>query len=207
MKRNVQLLLLATATILLPTSCTEQQAAEKPAEIIAESPVEAPVNSPYDIIERGEYLTRIIGCDHCHSPKKMTPQGPVLDMEKYMMGYPSDRPLPELNPADVVPGGWVFMTGDLTAAVGPWGITFASNLTPDPTGIGNWTFENFKLALVEGKFKGIETGRTILPPMPWQSLGTMEEEDMKAIFAYLKSLKPIENQVPGYIPPSEMANL
>src|SRR5690606_32805417 len=200
MKTNLHMLILASASILLFTSCTEQQAAEVPEEIVQEETIE----SPHSIIERGEYLTRVIGCDHCHSPKKMTAQGPVIDMDKYMMGYPADRPLPEYDAADVAPGNWVLMNGDLTATVGPWGITYASNLTPDETGIGNWTFENFKLALTQGKYKGIETGRTLMPPMPWQSLGTMEDEDMKAIFAYLKSLKPIENLVPAYSPPMAM---
>lgn len=194
------MLVLAAALIGLFTACTEQKAAEIPSSNLKIAEVE----SPESLIMRGEYLTQIIGCDHCHSPKKMTAQGPVVDMDKYMMGYPADRPLPEFDAADVTPGKWVLMNGDLTATVGPWGVTYASNLTPDPTGIGNWTFENFKLALTQGKYKGIETGRTIMPPMPWQSLGKMEESDMKAIFAYLKSLKPIENQVPAYTPPMAM---
>ncbi|NEN23897.1 diheme cytochrome c-553 [Cryomorpha ignava] len=200
MKAKFQMLILATALLGLSLACTQQKEADIPSSNLQIAAVE----SPESVINRGEYLTKVIGCDHCHSPKKMTAQGPVIDIDKYMMGYPADRPLPEYDAANVAPGKWVLMNGDLTAAVGPWGITYASNLTPDPTGIGNWTFENFKLALTQGKYKGIESGRTIMPPMPWQSLGKMDETDMKAIFAYLKSLKPIENQVPAYTPPMAM---
>ena len=200
MKTNFQMLLLVSALMGLFTACTEQKAADVPSDDLELAIAEPPQN----LIKRGEYLTSVIGCDHCHSPKKMTAQGPVIDMDKYMMGYPAEQPLPKYATADVAPGNWILMNGDLTATVGPWGITYASNLTPDATGIGNWTFENFKLALTQGKYKGIETGRTLMPPMPWQSLGKMDEADMKAIFAYLKSIKPIENQVPAYTPPMAM---
>jgi len=43
--------------------------------------------------------------------------------------------------------------------------------------------------------------REILPPMPWQDIGKMSDDDLKAIFAYLKSLPPIENKVPEALPP------
>ena len=153
-----------------------------------------------EIIAKGEYLSLVGGCDHCHTPKKMTPQGPVPDMERWMMGYPADQPLPDM----VNPGQWVLMTGELTAAVGPWGVTFAANLTPDETGIGSWTYERFKKSITEGKFKGIDESRPLLPPMPWQSIGQMKDEDLRAIYAYLMSIKPIENVVPAYIPPTEL---
>lgn len=156
-------------------------------------------NTPENIIERGRYLTLIGGCADCHSPKKMTEMGPVLDIDKYMMGYPADRPLPKFKKADI-PSGWIMMTLDETATIGPWGISYGANLTPDATGLGNWTYENFKTALIEGKYKGDETARTLMPPMPWQSIGQMKDDDMRAVFAYLQTLKPIENVVPRYTP-------
>lgn len=85
---------------------------------------------------------------------------------------------------------------DLTAAAGPWGITFAGNLTPDATGIGNWTEEQFKKALTQGKFKGLDNTRLLLPPMPWLNYAEMKDEDIHSIFTYLKSISPVENTVP-----------
>lgn len=93
------------------------------------------------------------------------------------------------------------ITQTLTAWVGPWGVTFSANLTPDPTGIGGWTEQQFIYALREGKFKGLPNSRPILPPMPWQSIGRMTDDELKAIFSYLKSIKPINNAVPNAMPP------
>lgn len=156
-----------------------------------------------DLVEQGAYLVKVIGCDHCHTPKKMTPQGPVPDLDRWMMGYPSEDKLPEIRTEAVEPGKWVLMNGDLTASVGPWGVSFGANLTPDPTGIGNWSFDQFKNALTEGQFKGMDNTRPLMPPMPWQSYRELKENDLKAIFAYLQSIKPIENVVPAYIPRAE----
>jgi hypothetical protein len=52
-----------------------------------------------------------------------------------------------------------------------------------------------------GKHMG--SGRPILPPMPWETIGKMTDEDLKAIFAYLKTVKPIRNRVPMPVPPSK----
>jgi hypothetical protein len=106
----------------------------------------------------------------------------------------------------VQPGKWYLATGDLTAWVGPWGISYTANLTPDePTGIGMWTEEVFIKALRTGKHMGI--GRPILPPMPWPDFAKATDEDLKAIFAYLKSLPPIRNQVPDPVPPNQLSSL
>jgi len=89
---------------------------------------------------------------------------------------------------------------DLTAWVGPWGISFASNLTPDAeTGMGRWTVEQFIQTMRTGKHLGI--GRPVLPPMPTEALAAMTDSDLKALFSYLKSLKAIKNLVPAPIPP------
>ena len=154
-----------------------------------------------DLVDRGNYLVHTIGCDHCHTPKVMTPQGPVPDMDRWLMGYPSQEVLPKINKSEIGPDKWVLLNNDLTAAVGPWGVSFAANLTPHQTGLGNWTFEQFKKAMTEGKYKGVENTRMLLPPMPWQSYAGMKDEDLKAIYEYLKSIKPIENLVPDHISP------
>lgn len=169
-----------------------------------EKKLEKVTETKEEMIKRGEYLTTVIGCDHCHTPKKMTPNGPVSDRDKWLMGYPSDKKLPSINKSEITPDKWVLFTGDLTATVGPWGVSFAANLTPAATGIGSWSFEQFKKAMTEGKFKGLDNSRPIMPPMPWESLRELKENDLKAIFTYLMSIKPIENIVPNYIPPTEL---
>lgn len=149
-----------------------------------------------DRVKRGEYLVSIIGCDDCHSPKRMGPMGPEIIPELRLSGYPSSRPIMKAD-TSVISQGWAMFVPDLTSAVGPWGVSFSANLTSDETGIGNWTEENFLRAIREGKYKGLETSRPLLPPMPWFVYKNMKDEDLKSIFAYLKTVKPVENVVPA----------
>jgi hypothetical protein len=135
--------------------------------------------------------------------KSLGPQGPQIIPELMLSGYPGDRPRLKVETA-ALKIGWVLLTGDLTSAAGPWGVSYAANLTSDPTGIGSWTEDNFKRALKEGKFKGMPGGRTLLPPMPWQNYTNISDEDVSAIFAYLQSTKPVRNVVPAPIPPDQV---
>ena len=151
-------------------------------------------------VEWGEHLVTISGCGDCHTPKKMTPEGPVPDTSLLLSGHPSDVPAPDFNREEIESKGFV-VTNDLTTWIGPWGISFAANLTPDETGIGSWSEEQFIRSIREGKFKGLENSRQLLPPMPWQELGRMSDGELKAVFAYLKSIKPIHNVVPPPLPP------
>jgi hypothetical protein len=159
--------------------------------------------SDQQLADRGAYLVTIGGCHDCHSPKKMGTQGPEVDENIMLSGYQANRPILKANKA-ALNEGWALMTLDLTHSVGPWGASFSANLTSDPTGIGNWTEDQFKKALTEGKYKGMEGGRMLLPPMPWQNFVKMEDEDIKSIFAFLKSTKPIQNIVPPPIPPDAL---
>ena len=149
----------------------------------------------------GEHLVIIGGCNDCHTPKKMGPQGPVLDSFNMLSGHPANAPIPDIDRKMAQSKGLV-ITNDLTSWVGPWGVSFTANLTPDDTGIKNWTVDQFKLAIREGKFHGQANGRTLLPPMPWDMYRHMTDEELAAVFAYLKSLKPIENLVPAPLPPA-----
>ena len=148
----------------------------------------------------GEHLVIIGGCGDCHTPKKMTNRGPVEDSSLLLSGHPAQMPPPDVNRQEAQTKG-LAITQTLTSWVGPWGITFSANLTPDETGIGSWTEQQFIYALREGKFKGLPNSRPILPPMPWQSIGRMTDDELKAIFSYLKSIKPISNAVPNAMPP------
>jgi len=162
--------------------------------------------TPEEQIKLGEYNVATRGCIECHSPKKMTEMGLEVDEALFLSGHPSNSSLPRIDTALIGPGKWNLVTNDRTAWVGPWGVSFAANLTPDgPTGLGNWTEEIFIKAMRTGKNMGI--GRQILPPMPWKHVAKLKDEDIKSIFAYLKSLKPIRNQVPDPILPNELSKL
>jgi hypothetical protein len=155
------------------------------------------------LISKGEYLVGILGCNDCHTPKKMGPNGPELVVEQLLSGYPADRPVPKVN-KEALSEGWALMNSDLTCAVGPWGISFAANLTSDESGIGNWTYDQFKVCLTKGKHKGLESGRPLLPPMPWFNYVKMDDQDLKAVFTYLQSLPPVKNIVPAPITPDKL---
>jgi hypothetical protein len=154
-------------------------------------------------VERGKYLATAGGCGDCHSPKAFAAAGPVPDTTKLYSGYPSRARLPEIPKGILGPTQWgAITTNDMTAWAGSWGVSFAYNLTAHPaTGIGNWDERLFIQTIRTGKFMG--TSRDMLPPMPWQEIGSMTDDDLKAIFAYLKSLPPIENAIPAPIPPSQ----
>lgn len=122
-------------------------------------------------IERGRYLTTIAGCNDCHTP------GTFYGAPDY------DR---RLSGSEV---GWV----------GPWGVSFPRNLTPDTeTGIGSWTERQIVDALRTGMRPN---GTVLLPPMPWPMYTALSDEDAFAIAAYLKSLKPVKHRVPDVVAP------
>ena len=160
-------------------------------------------NKNQELIKRGEYLIGFGGCNDCHTPKIFTPKGPEPDPNRILSGYPSDAKLPEIPKGIIGPEKWGALTNnDLTAWFGPWGVSFAANLTPDKgTGLGSWTEDLFIKTMRTGKHLGV--GRDLLPPMPWFALAVLTDEDLRAVFAYLKSIKPIENMVPQPIPPKK----
>ena len=163
---------------------------------------QSPDKKKAEMVARGKYLVNVGDCNGCHTPPKYTAEGPVPDSSRFLSGYPATAPVPEV-PKDVIgPGKWVgLFSWDGTAFAGPWGVSFPRNLSPDTgTGLGSWTPEMFIKALRTGKDMG--EGRDILPPMPWQTFAKMTDTDLKAIFAYLRTLSPIENPVPDPIGPT-----
>lgn len=160
-----------------------------------------PVATNEEMVKRGKYLVDIMGCNDCHSPKMMTPQGPVPDTSLLLSGHPSKLPI---GPVDTTAlKSWVLFGPMLTAAAGPWGVSFAANITSDDSGIGSWSEQQFFKTIREGKYMGLDNGRMLLPPMPWQVYAQATDEDLRAIFAYLKSTKPVYNVVPPPIPPKK----
>lgn len=154
-------------------------------------------------VSRGKYLVEYGGCNDCHTPKVFGKQGPKPDLAKLLSGYQSSGKLPKIPKGVLGPKKWGAITNnDLTAWVGPWGVSFAANLTPDKeTGLGSWTEDSFIKTMRSGKHLG--TGRNILAPMPWFSLAALNDDDLKAIFAYLQSIPAVKNKVPNPMPPKK----
>jgi mono/diheme cytochrome c family protein len=155
-------------------------------------------NPNSEVIASGERLVHLLDCTACHTPKVMTPKGPQPDSSRLLSGQPADEKLPAVPEGVIGPTGWggVF-NGNQTAWAGPWGVSFATNLTPDmDTGIGGWTEEMFVEAMRTGRH--VEDGSPFLPPMPTYALLT--DNELHAVFTYLKSIKPVANKVPEALP-------
>ena len=162
--------------------------------------------SQSEMVALGKYIVTTGGCDDCHTPKIFTAMGPVFDTTRRFSGFPQGETLPAYDVKFAAPGNWIAAEKHLAAWVGPWGISYAANLTPDnATGIGALTEEMFIKSLREGKYMGV--GRPLLPPMPWDVIGKKTDQDHKAIYAYLRSVKPIHNEVPQPTPPDKMKEM
>jgi len=153
-----------------------------------------------DQVERGRYLVSVLGCNDCHTPWRMGEKGPEPDMSRMLSGHPQQL---KLGAPPTLDGGWVWAgAGTNTAFSGPWGVSYAINLTPDPlSGIGIWTEDMFVRAIRLGKHWG--QSRPIMPPMPWQVYRNLTDEDLHAVWSYLRSIPPVENRAPDYVPPPE----
>ncbi|HZH43759.1 MAG TPA: c-type cytochrome [Lysobacter sp.] len=168
----------------------------------AQPPAPAPKPDPAKVA-RGKYLVTIAGCNDCHTPLTMGPNGPEPDMSRMLSGHPQDLQMP---PAPALPAGpWqVVAAGTSTAWSGPWGVSFTANLTPDPeTGLGRWTFQNFKDTIRTGRHLG--RGRPILPPMPIPMYKHMTDADLEAVYSYLRTIPAVRNKVPEPLPPAAPA--
>jgi mono/diheme cytochrome c family protein len=126
-------------------------------------------------LERGEYLTTIMACNDCHTP------GTFFGSPDYSRRLAGS----EL--------GWV----------GPWGTSYARNLTPDvETGIGSWSEDDIVKTMRTGQRAD---GTPVLPPMPWPMYTNLSDDDAYAIAAYLKSLPAVAHKVPDKLPPGSKA--
>jgi mono/diheme cytochrome c family protein len=170
-----------------PPAEESQSAAASPAKVM-------------DPAARGRYLVTTGACNDCHTPFKMGEMGPEPDMTRMLSGHPQDLVLPPVP--GLGDGSWMWGgSASMTAFFGPWGVSYSANLTPDvDTGIGAWTEDMFMQSLKTGKHWG--TGRQIQPPMPWPWYSQMSDEDLKAIYAYLKTIPAVHNEVPPYQPPT-----
>jgi len=185
-----RLVCVASASLVI-AACTAAPAPPPPAA------AKAPEVNPVD---RGKYIVNTAGCHDCHTPMKMGPNGPEPDMARMLSGHPEAVKVtkPFQPQGDYIAG--VNATG--TAWSGPWGISYTMNLTPDQnTGIGIWTEDMFVKAIRTGKHMGTDTSRDILPPMPWQMYRNLTDEDLKAVYAYLRTIPPVTNHIPDPVAP------
>jgi len=192
--RKSNLLLCLVSIALLQVQCNSNE----PKTLVAG---ESTFNGFESQVEWGRHLVIVSACHDCHSPKKMTAEGMVIDSSRMLSGHIAGSPEPNVNKKEMQQKGLV-VTNDLTTWVGPWGTSYTANLTSDATGIGNWTEAQFMLAIKEGKYKGLPGSRNLLPPMPWQMYRNLTDEELKAIFAYLQTTNPVKNIVPQPLPPA-----
>lgn len=133
-----------------------------------------PAGAAEQAAERGKYLVAIVGCTDCHTPGSLIGKP---DTSRYLCGS---------DVGFAIPGLGVF--------VGP-------NLTPDKeTGLGAWTEQQIVTAITTG---ARPDGRMLAPIMPWQDFSHLTPSDAMANAAYLKSLTPVRNKVPGPFGPNQ----
>jgi len=194
MKTKLTIALCGAAAVLIYAACTSEASDEKIKEPNAVTPV-ANYGGFESQVKWGEHLVTICGCNDCHTPKKMGPEGPEPDMSLMLSGHPSQTPPPPMDQKEAAEKGLV-VTQTLTGWTGAWGTTYAVNLTPDSTGLGAWKEGQFMKAIREGKWMGLDGTRPIMPPMPWNMYRNMTDDELKAIFSYLRSIPPVHNIVP-----------
>ncbi len=198
MRRNWTGMSVMTAAAVLVAGgagLTAAPQAQKPGQAqVAAAPAAAHMAKPSPAaVARGKYLVTATGCDDCHTPWKMGANGPEPDMTLMLSGHPASLQMP---PAPASSGPWMAsISASRTAFAGPWGVSYTRNLTPDPeTGLGQWTEQQFIDTIRTGREQG--RGRELLPPMPWPAFKNFSDADLKAIFAYLRSIPAIKNKVP-----------
>lgn len=194
----------AALAVLLSPGPSRATAAHPAQDPPAPAPAAEPATPPTTAMQdRGRYLVTVLDCNGCHTPFKDGPAGPEPDMTRMLSGHPQDAQLP---PPPVLPAGpWIAaFSATGTAWSGPWGVSFTANLTPDrETGLGDWSYANFRDTLRNGRHLG--RGRELLPPMPWPAYGQLSDDDMQAVFAFLQSIPAISNRVPEPLPPPAAA--
>lgn len=189
---------LAAVIVLCSSGCQAPEPAEQVAVVTASTEAEA--------VERGRYLVNAAGCHDCHTPWKAGVNGPEPDMTRMLSGHPADYKVPPAPALSL--DTWVIAAAPTnTAWAGPWGTAYTINLTSDAeTGIGSWTEDMFVRAIRTGKHLGVPDARPIMPPMPWPAYKNFSDEDLKAMFAYLQSVPPIQNKVPEFEPMATVSN-
>ncbi len=149
-------------------------------------PADAGNHLQNDVLEQGRYIATIAGCTSCHTPDQAEYQNPqtlTIDQIKTLAFDGNDA----IETDKFLAGGRAF---DL----GPAGVVFTRNLTPDETtGIGTWTDEQVKIAIKTGLNA---KGETLFPVMPYHVYNGMADSDLAAVVAFLRSVNSVSNIVP-----------
>lgn len=165
-------------------------ASAAPAPTVAAAPPPKP-----DPLRRGLDLVHAGACNDCHTPMKFDDKlgMPVPQMERMLSGHPEGAP----DPASTLAKGDQAIIGPtFTSFRLPFGTVYTANLTPDvETGLGSWNEKMFVASMRTGKHMGMK-GRPVLPPMPWMNLNELSDDDLLAIWAYLRSIPAVRNRVP-----------
>jgi len=119
----------------------------------------------HDNVNEGKYLSRIAGCNDCHTPGYLLSEGKTPEE--------------------------LWLTGDAFGWRGPWGTTYAPNLRK--------LVQNLEEQQWIALAKNIKTR----PPMPWFNLNIMKDDDLKALYAYIRHLGPGGETAPAYVPPDQ----
>jgi mono/diheme cytochrome c family protein len=198
MKRISTSAIMLVAVAFISTQCTD----EKKEDTSEVKPTVAQYGAYDSQVKWGEHLVKVGGCNDCHTPKKMGPNGIELDMSLMLSGHPAQMPPVDFDPKEAAKKNLI-VTQTFTSWTGPWGTTYAPNLTSDSTGIGNWKEEQFVKCLHEKKWMGLDNTRPLMPPMSLMPVTEMSEDELKAIFAYLKTTPAIKNVAPqaALLPP------
>ena len=198
MKRISTTAIMLIAIALIFPQCSD----EKTTSTDEVKPVAAQFGGFDSQVKWGERLVFVGGCNDCHTPKKMGAHGPENDMSLMLSGHPAKTPAADFDAKEAAKKGLI-ITSTFTAWTGPWGVTYAANLTSDSTGIGMWKEEQFIKALKEKKWMGLDNTRPLMPPMSMMPVTEMNVDEIKAIFAYLKTTPPIKNVIPeaALLPP------
>jgi mono/diheme cytochrome c family protein len=188
---------------VLATGCKEEPKPQANATI--QPP---PAAEHVDPVKRGEQLVKMGGCTDCHTPMAFDPKlgMPVPKMERFLSGHPEGAPDPQASPGQ---GDQAVIGPTFTSFRAPFGVVYSANLTPDPdTGLGKWDQATFVRTMRTGMHKGDANGRPILPPMPWMTLQQASDEDLAAIFAYLRTIPAVKNKVPDpNVPPPALEGI
>lgn len=148
-------------------------------------------------IDVGKTLVLEGRCNFCH-----TPYSDAIDeqVENMLSGHPSGSEIPDIPDVPVGSQEWMEFVANLDSTVWIDGdtVVFSANITPDKkTGIGSWSEETFITTIRTGKHPGWK--RDLKKPMPWLDYAKLSNNQLISIYAYLMSIKPVNNRVPDPI--------
>ncbi|NNL96146.1 MAG: cytochrome c [Xanthomonadales bacterium] len=184
-KINRKTLLLTVLVLLL--GCASPNPLEnyeelEPATVLAHPEAMPSEEYPPEVVAHGQYLVKILRCGACHTDGALAGRpNPARLMAGSSVGIAFTNPLDDARP----------------------GIIYPSNLTPDPeTGIGGWSEREIIQMVRTGDNRH---GGKALSVMPYLAYADLNDEDVRAIAAYLRSLPPVRHEVPANVPEGRRA--